>query len=317
MAAKVFIDGDAGTTGLEIRNRLIDRRDIDLLRLPEDRRKDPAARAEALNACDLAILCLPDPAAREAVAMIESPAVKVIDASTAHRTADGWVYGFAEVAEGQRERIAHAQRVSNPGCYSTGAIALLAPLVAAGLIPADWPITINAISGYSGGGKSLIKRFEADGDDTPFYLYGLTLTHKHVPEIQTTVGLAQPPMVVPSVGRYRQGMLVSVPLILDALPGRPSSADIRAALEARYAGQTFVSVAPAASAGELDPQALNHTNRMALHLFANDDRGQMLLVAQLDNLGKGASGAAVQNMNLMLGLDEAEGLVSHPAQAAQ
>jgi N-acetyl-gamma-glutamyl-phosphate reductase len=325
MAAKVFIDGEAGTTGLQIRERLISRRDIELLSIDPARRKDVAARAELLNSADVVILCLPDEAARDAIALITNPAVKVIDASTAHRVAPGWIYGFPEHAPNWRARIAESSRVSNPGCYSTGSIALLAPLVRVGLVPADWPVTINAISGYSGGGRGLIEEFSEpapQGRTDDFRAYALGLTHKHVPEITDRVGLTHAPLFSPAVGRYAQGMIVQVPLPLWALPGQPTPAALRHALAAAYAGERFVTVADEAetqglqklrgpAAGyvpDLDPEALNNTNRMKLYVFGNDGAQQAILFAVFDNLGKGASGAAVQNMNLMLGLDEAAGL---------
>ncbi len=315
MAPKVFIDGEAGTTGLQIRARLEARGDIELVSIDPARRKDPAARAERLNGADLVILCLPDDAAREAVALIENPAVKVIDASTAHRTAPGWIYGFPESAPGQREAVVAAKRVSNPGCYSTGAIALLAPLARAGLVPANWPVTINAVSGYSGGGKAMIAEFEdeasANFTQVAYRIYATGLEHKHVPEIQARAGLAHRPLFTPAVGRYAQGMIVEVPLQLWAMPERPAPADLHAALAKAYAGERFVEVASveeAAALKTLDPEGLNGTNRMKLFVFGNAANGQARLVALLDNLGKGASGAAVQNLNLMLGLDEGAGL---------
>jgi N-acetyl-gamma-glutamyl-phosphate reductase len=315
MTATVFIDGEAGTTGLEIRERLSGRDDLHLARLPEAERKNPGARRRLLNTVDLAILCLPQAAAEEAVAMVENPSVRVIDASTAHRTAAGWVYGFPELAPGQAAAIRGATRVSNPGCYATGAIALLRPLVDAGLIPREHSVAINAVSGYSGGGKALIQRFEDAGSPThaptPFYLYGLDLAHKHVPEIRAWSGLARRPLFVPSVGRFAQGMLVSIPIDLESLPGHPSATALHGTLVARYAGAAFVTVAPLAATAtmtELAPEALNGTNALRLYVFSDRGGGQALLVAQLDNLGKGASGAAVQNLNLMLGLEEMRGL---------
>jgi N-acetyl-gamma-glutamyl-phosphate reductase len=307
---KIFIDGEAGTTGLQIRERLAGRTDLQVVSIDPDRRKDPVARANLLNGSDLVILCLPDDAAREAVELISNPAVKVIDASSAHRTAQGWIYGFAELAPGQRAAIAGAARVSNPGCYPTGAIALIRPLVDSGLLPPDYPVSINAVSGYSGGGKPMIAEFEAEGSDA-YRIYGLNLDHKHVPEMQAFARLAQRPLFAPAVGRYAQGMLVEAPLFLDRLPGEPKLADLHAVLARAYAGETFVEVASleeAESLKGLEPQALNGTNRMRLFVFGSDGGRQARLVAQLDNLGKGASGAAVQNLNLMLGLDETAGL---------
>jgi N-acetyl-gamma-glutamyl-phosphate reductase len=321
MAWRVFIDGAAGTTGLQIRDRLSGHSGLEVVSLSEDRRKDPKARRDMLNSADLVILCLPDAAAREAVSMIESSEVRVIDASTAHRVAPDWVYGFPEMTQGQAERIAAAKRVANPGCYATAAIALLRPLIDARILPADFPASVNAVSGYSGGGRALIESFEdpasAHYTQSPFWLYGLDLTHKHLPELQHHSGLRAPPVFVPSVGRFAQGMLVSIPLHLAALPGKPAASDLRAALQAHYAGARFVRVMPAddpASATRLEPEGLNGTNDLYLYVFASADGQRALLVGQLDNLGKGASGAAVQNLNLMLGLAEDEGLA--PRQAA-
>jgi N-acetyl-gamma-glutamyl-phosphate reductase len=315
MTAKVFIDGEAGTTGLQISARLQGRDDIELLRLDDAERKDTERRREMLNAADLVILCLPDDAAREAVSLIDNDTTKVVDASTAHRTAEGWAYGFPEYEPGQRELIAKATRLSNPGCYAITSVAILHPLVSAGLVPADWPVTINAVSGYTGGGKSLIAAFEdpaADNHtDAPFYPYGLSLSHKHVPEITRWSGLSHAPLFVPSVGRYAQGMIVQVPLQLWSLPGTPSPDDMHAALSAHYAGERFVTVAPLADTqamSQLEPEGLNGTNELRLHVFANAERGQAVVMGLLDNLGKGASGQAVQNMNIMLGLAEDAGL---------
>ena len=325
MAHTVFIDGEAGTTGLQIRQRLEGRRDLDVVSIDPARRKDAQARAELLNGVDAVILCLPDEAAKEAVGMVTSNTVKVIDASTAFRTAPGWTYGFAEMDKAQRGAIAGSNRVSNPGCYPTGFIGLVRPLTAAGLLPRDFPVTVNAISGYSGGGKGLIAEFEApapEGTNDAFRTSGLTLQHKHLGEMQVYGGLDHPPVFAPAVGRYAQGMIVEVPLQLWALPGKPAPEDLRAALAAAYEGETFVEVASAEECAELqqaragaggynavlDPEALNGGNRMRLFVFGNAERGQARLVAQLDNLGKGASGAAVQNLNIMLGLAEGEGL---------
>ena len=310
MTHTIFIDGEAGTTGLEIRERLEARSDLDLLLLG-DRRRDVEARRETLNAADAVILCLPDDAAKEAVAMIENPQVRVIDASTAHRVDPDWIYGFAEMTPGQREKIAGATRVSNPGCYPTGFIGLTAPLVRAGIVPADWPVTVNAVSGYSGGGKAMIAEFE-DGAGAPAYrAYGLTLKHKHVPEMTRHTGLERPVLFAPAVGAYRQGMLVEVPLHLGALPGSPSVEVVHGALVEAYADARFVEVASLETTEAMtgiDPEGLNGTNRMRLHVFGDRSGEQARLVALLDNLGKGASGAAVQNLNLMLGLDEGMGL---------
>lgn len=313
----IFIDGEAGTTGLDVRRRLEGREDLRLIQLGE-RRKDLDARREALNVADVVILCLPDDAAREAVDMITDPRVKVIDASTAFRTEPGWVYGFPELDDVQREAIAFASRVSNPGCYPTGFLALVRPLVWAGIIPADWPVTVNAVSGYSGGGKQMIAEFEAGPGSgagmtsaPPYRAYGLSLKHKHVPEMQMHSGLKRPPLFAPAVGAWRQGMLVEVPLQLSALPTTPSVELIHGALVEAYAGQRFVEVADLETTEGmtgLSPEGLNDTNRLRLHVFGDQSGEQARLVALLDNLGKGASGAAVQNLNLMLGLDEATGL---------
>jgi N-acetyl-gamma-glutamyl-phosphate reductase len=301
----VFIDGEAGTTGLGIRARLEALSSVALKSLPEAYRKDIAARRDMMAEVDLVVLCLPDAAAREAAGLangLGNSAPKLLDASTAHRVDPAWEYGFPEMVEGQDGRIAASGKVGNPGCYPTGAIALIRPLVDAGLIPPDYPITINAVSGYSGGGKSLIAAHDHDGGPA-FELYALGLEHKHIPETEKYSGLTRRPIFVPSVGHFRQGMLVSVPLHLDTLPGKPTGADLRAVLAERYKGAAYVEVVDPAADGKLEPQALNDTNKLELSVHANETRRQAVLVARLDNLGKGASGAAVQNLSLMLGLD--------------
>lgn len=310
---RIFIDGEAGTTGLQIRERLQRRRDLVLISVDADKRKDAEARRALLNSADAVILCLPDDAAKAAVALIESEAVKVIDASTAHRVDPNWAYGFPEMAKAQRQKIADAKRVSNPGCYPTGFIALVRPLVEAGLVPRSWPLSVNAVSGYSGGGKAMIAEFEDEASPTftraPYRIYALSQQHKHVPEMARYAGLARAPIFAPSVGRYYKGMIVEVPLPLSALPGKPSLADVHAALARAYEGERFVEIAALAEAQPLktlDPEGLNGTNRLKLYVFGHDQEAR--LVALLDNLGKGASGAAVQNLNIMLGMDEGAGL---------
>ena len=315
MAPKVFIDGEAGTTGLEIRQRLSGRRDLEVLSIAEARRKDVEARRELINAADAVILCLPDDAAREAVSLVESNSVRVIDASTAHRTAPGWAYGLPEMSGGQRARITESKRISNPGCWATGFVGLVRPLVEAGLLPADHPVSVHGVSGYSGGGKSMIAEFEdaglANHTQVPYRLYALGLEHKHLPEMQRHAGLTHRPLFTPAVGRYFKGMIVEVPLDLAALPGSPSLTAVRDCLAAAFAGEPFVEVASAsetAAVSTLDPEGLNGTNVMRLFVFGAERAGQARLVALLDNLGKGASGAAVQNLNLALGLPEGAGL---------
>jgi N-acetyl-gamma-glutamyl-phosphate reductase len=301
----VFIDGDQGTTGLQIHERLRNRTGLKLFTLAAAERKDPRRRAEAINACDIAILCLPDAAAREAVEAIVNPAVRVIDASSAHRIQPDWTYGFPEMAPGQAERIANARRVTNPGCYPTGAIGLLRPLMQAGLIPGSYPISIHAVSGYSGRGRAGVEEHEGQGAaNAPAYqVYGLELAHKHAPEIQQHAGLAQRPIFVPAYGAFRQGIVLTVPLDLRLLAPGVDGAALHACLARHYAEATHVHVLPLDESGvqkHLDPQVLNGTNDMRLSVFPNIEYGHVLLSAVFDNLGKGASGAAVQNLDLML-----------------
>jgi N-acetyl-gamma-glutamyl-phosphate reductase len=309
----IFIDGQAGTTGLQIRERLKGRPDITLLTIEPYRRKDPEARREMLNSADVAILCLPDEAAKEAVGLIDPASrTRVIDASTAYRVAPDWAYGFPEMAKGQPAKIAGAKRVSNPGCYPQGLIAVVKPLIDAGIMSSDYPITYNAISGYSGGGRKMIEDYERDGEAAlPYLPYGLTFNHKHLAEMKLHGCLAHDPIFQPAVGNYAQGMMGAVPVFTELLMKKVTPADIRDCLAAFYEGQNFIEVAllvPLERSVEVTPEILNNTNRMRLHVFANEARGQVLLCSIYDNLGKGASGAAVQNLNLMIGAEETLGV---------
>ncbi|MEM6452035.1 MAG: N-acetyl-gamma-glutamyl-phosphate reductase [Cyanobacteria bacterium P01_D01_bin.105] len=321
-APTVFIDGEAGTTGLQIYQRLTQRSDLEVISIDADKRKDVEARAKLLNAADISILCLPDDAAREAVSLVTNPKARILDASTAHRTAEDWVYGFAELREGQREAIASSTRVSNPGCYPTGFLATVAPLVAKKLLPPDFPVTVNAISGYTGGGNKLIAQYEGFKQDnpdvesiSPYSPYGLKFGHKHVREMQTYAGLDHAPLFVPAVGDFAQGMVVQVPLPLWSLASPPTGQQIHDVLSAHYKGEPFVKVMPYGDGSTLrggnflEAKTANGTNEVQLFVFANDKTKEALLVARLDNLGKGASGAAVQNLNIMLGLSEQSGLL--------
>ncbi len=315
MTTTIFIDGEAGTTGLQIRDRLAQRRDVKVLSLDHGRRKDPVARAEMLNQAEISILCLPDEASRQAVAMVDNPDARLIDASIAYRTDGDWVYGMAEYGPDQPAKITAAKRVTNPGCYACSSVAMVRPLVMAGIVPADFPVTLNAVSGYSGGGRKMIETFEDAASPgytkSTIYLYALGLNHKHTDEIKVHGGLERRPLFVPSVGRFAQGLIVSLPLQLWALPGAATPTDVHEALADHYAPTSMVTIAglaETATMDTLDPEALNGTDELRLHVFANEEHGQVVVAALLDNLGKGASGQAVQNMNLMCGLDQATGL---------
>jgi N-acetyl-gamma-glutamyl-phosphate reductase len=314
MRKRLFIDGEAGTTGLEIFTRLKERPDLEILRLAPERRKDAGARADALNAADLAVLCLPDDAAIEAVSLVTNPATRILDASTAHRTKAEWVYGFAELTAGHAARIADARRVGNPGCYATGAIAVLRPLIEAGALPKDYPVTLNAVSGYSGGGKSMIAAFEdlsaAGYETTGGFEYGLSFQHKHVPEIVAHTGLARPPVFIPAVGRFPRGMLVNLPLSLWHLAPELTAARLHEIFAAHYPAGGQVRVRPLRRVGgkegaadRIEVDGLANTDLLDIHVYVNEATAQALVVAQFDNLGKGACGAAIQNIGLMLGLD--------------
>ncbi len=308
MKPKIFIDGEHGTTGLQIRSRMAGRSDVELLSIPEAERRNAAMREDLLNSADVAILCLPDDASKQAVAMLEgNNKVRIIDTSTAHRIAPDWAYGFAEMDKGQTGKIRDARLVANPGCYPTGAIALIRPLRQAGILPENYPVTVNAVSGYTGGGKQMIAQMEDPAKpghiDSPNFLYGLTLKHKHVPEMQTHGLLDRAPIFSPSVGRFPQGMIVQVPLFIDQLNEGATLESIHAALDAHYAGQSIVEVVPleeSAKIPRVDAVELVGKDTMKLYVFGSSGGEQVNLVALLDNLGKGASGAAVQNMDLML-----------------
>jgi N-acetyl-gamma-glutamyl-phosphate reductase len=313
---KIFIDGEAGTTGLQILDRLKGRKEFEVMHLAGEQRKEISARAEMLNAADISILCLPEDASCEAVSLIQNETTKIIDASIAFRTDPDWDYGFPEYNSNQRDIISKSKRVSNPGCYACASIAIIHPLVTAGILPSNFPVNINAVSGYSGGGKNLIAAFERHSSeekiDSAFYLYGLELTHKHTPEIQKWCGLDNAPLFVPSVGRFSQGMLVSVPLQLWQLEKNVTTDEIQEVLKEHYSGQPFVKVhysSDVAKIKNLEPEELNGSNMLNIYIFGNNKNRQVVICAQLDNLGKGASGQAIQNLNLMLGLDPTAGLL--------
>ncbi|MBJ3786493.1 N-acetyl-gamma-glutamyl-phosphate reductase [Devosia sediminis] len=317
MVAKIFIDGEAGTTGLQIRERLAGRRDLEVVSIDHDKRKDQDERKRLLNLADVAILCLPDDAARESVRLIENDTTRVIDASTAHRVAEGWAYGFAEMDAGQTDEIAKARYVANPGCWPQGLIAAARPLVEARLLPGDYPLSYHGVSGYSGGGRQMIEEYEAPGVVASQYMpYALTFLHKHLPEMQHYGKLNRPPLFEPVVGNFAQGMTTSLPLHLDMVADIPSGKDLHAVLADHYASipDSFVQVAPydpkLGKSAALDPQAHNGTNTLTLHVFANDETNQAVIAAVYDNLGKGASGAAVQNLNIMLGVNARESLAA-------
>ena len=310
MKTKVYIDGQVGTTGLQIYERIGNRTDLELLRIDEDKRHDTDERRKFLNSADIVFLCLPDAGAIEAVSLIENPDVRVIDASTAHRTSDDWVYGYPELSKEQRAAIAAGKRVANPGCHATGLISSVAPLVKMGILPADYPVTCYSLTGYSGGGKKMIAQYEAQDRDEKLSapgIYGLTLKHKHIPEMQKVTGLTYPPVFMPIVDDYYKGMATTIMLQNRLLPGQPSAKDICASLQSYYADEHFVTVLPYdAKQGTVYANVLAGTNHLQLVVCGYED--QTSVTALFDNLGKGASGAAVQNMNIMLGLDEATGL---------